>query len=1066
MGKNRTDSHSSNWQCGWWQKGVLAVYCTLVTHLAFAQAVTVPGKIPGSFSVSPSGAATYSIPIQVLPGIAGLQPKLSLEYNSQGGNGVLGVGWNLSGMSSVSRCPKTKLTDGVAGSVNYDTSDQFCLDGQRLIFTSIDTDGTRYVTESDSFSKITSFGQAAGNGANGPASFRVQTKAGLVMEYGTTPDSRIEIHTAKGVGSVVRTWALSKVTDALGNAMTISYTKELGQFYPSEIKYGQNYVKFEYAPRPDTSIAYHAGAFVNTQKRLASIGVGSNLGTDPHTWTYNLAYPKLAFDPTARSALASVDQCSSSGLCISRTGFNRASFLAAAQKPSPILSPETAGYSAGWRMTTGDVNGDGVSDMIAYFIDAYSFNTGIRIRVFLGDGAGGFSGMPEYVSAAEGYGMGWDMYAADVDGDGKSDMVAYQSLNLGWGPASPAWHLRQEQGLAVSPPGVRVQTFLSNGAGGFAGASKIEKMGSDYTGVWRMKTMDFNGDGRADMVAYTVNSSTVRYQIFASGGASGFVPSSIAQLSLVGGGGKGWDITTADVNGDGKPDLVAYFIGAENGNTGVRIQSFLGDGAGGFTASTYNTPVLAGYSTGWSMTPLDVNGDGKTDMVAYYVSPTQGTGGIQMEAFISDGAGNFVKGANTSKPQSVASGPGWNVTAMDANGDGYPDIVAYFIGEDHQGKGYRVEVYLGDGAGGFKWHTLSDKSDTAYGAGWDMTAANVNGDGRSDMVAYFIGEKNSKQGIRIQSFITQPSDNTLINAIYTNHGDVVIDYKSLAAPQGSSPTYLKDNTPTYPSLDLQIPINVVSRSRTTNGIVNASGVRDWNSVLYQYGGLKAEHASTSHPGTGRGMLGFRWMKTLEESTGIETYTEFSQQWPYTGQVLKSETRLVKDGKTLKLKESTNQFDCRSTARAGVGLLADPNANCAWQTGKVYFPFVSSSEEKSWDLNGVEMPRIKSTTSYEGVKDAANKAWQLGDPTKLVTEIYQGSNLKHRKTTLNEYYPVNTSTWDTLGKLRKAQVTSESWEVGGTANNTGVVIPPPVEPPPPPLSPEVVAAIMQILNEDD
>lgn len=97
-------------------------------------AVTSPvGATPGEFAVSKSGAATYNIPIQVSPGVGGMQPNLSLNYNSQGGNGIAGVGWSIGGLSAITRCGATIVNDGVKRGVDLTINDKFCLDGQRLI---------------------------------------------------------------------------------------------------------------------------------------------------------------------------------------------------------------------------------------------------------------------------------------------------------------------------------------------------------------------------------------------------------------------------------------------------------------------------------------------------------------------------------------------------------------------------------------------------------------------------------------------------------------------------------------------------------------------------------------------------------------------------------------------------------------------------------------------------------------------------------------------------------------------------------------------------------------------
>ena len=255
---------------------VLAAVLACVANILIfspAQALTSPvGATPGQFRVSESGAATYNIPIAVPPGTAGMQPALSLDYNSQGGNGLLGMGWSLDGLSAITRCPQTQATDGVRGSINFDNNDRFCMGGQRLIVISggYGGDGAEYRTEIESYNRIISYGTAG----NGPAYFKVWTKSGQVMEYGVTNDSRIE---AQGK-STVAMWAMNKVQDTVGNYLTVTYTEDNanGQFYPARIDYTGNVgkglatynsVQFVYEARPDITPMYHAGSLMKNTVR-------------------------------------------------------------------------------------------------------------------------------------------------------------------------------------------------------------------------------------------------------------------------------------------------------------------------------------------------------------------------------------------------------------------------------------------------------------------------------------------------------------------------------------------------------------------------------------------------------------------------------------------------------------------------------------------------------------------------------------------------------------------------------------------------------------------------------
>src|SRR3954467_1913145 len=99
------------------------------------RAADLVGATAGELGVSPAGSASYSIPIAVPPGTTGLQPKITLQYDSLAGNGPAGMGWSVGGLATITRCPTSLNIDGTASGspgvdpVDYDSNDKFCLNG-------------------------------------------------------------------------------------------------------------------------------------------------------------------------------------------------------------------------------------------------------------------------------------------------------------------------------------------------------------------------------------------------------------------------------------------------------------------------------------------------------------------------------------------------------------------------------------------------------------------------------------------------------------------------------------------------------------------------------------------------------------------------------------------------------------------------------------------------------------------------------------------------------------------------------------------------------------------------
>lgn len=294
--------------------------------LPFSLRAQVPGFTPGEFSVDPAGAATYQVPLQVPPGTAGMQPDLALLYHSRAGNGQLGVGWSVSGLSAITRCASIRDSEGVSYSdgVTLSATDRFCLDGQPLRHQAgtYGANGTLYFTEIQSFQYVRSYGTTSG----APTRFEVTDRAGLTRHYGQTTDSRIT--SVGGISGRPIVWALNRIEDKHGNFITFSYGRDatLGEYWPTDIRWSNNLsqvlgrVVFSYSTtRPDKSYGYGYGRTRQSlTRRLNYVQVYE--GTSAAVRRYVLAYQQGTVNNL--SHLNSVKECAGTGSpCLPATTF-------------------------------------------------------------------------------------------------------------------------------------------------------------------------------------------------------------------------------------------------------------------------------------------------------------------------------------------------------------------------------------------------------------------------------------------------------------------------------------------------------------------------------------------------------------------------------------------------------------------------------------------------------------------------------------------------------------------------------------------------------------------------
>jgi hypothetical protein len=273
-----------------------------------------------------------------------------------------------------------------------------------------------------------------------------------------------------------------------------------------------------------------------------------------------------------------------------------------------------------------DVNADGRPDLV-------TANRSATVSVLLGNGDGSFgahSDFPTGHNSPSGYWLP-SVATADFNADGHLDLAVQN--NNGFGGA--------------------VTVLMGNGDGTFGPPTDVS------TGYpTSVAAADINADGRPDLVATGASAS-----VLLGNGDGTFQPGT----DVVGGN----RVAIADMNGDGRPDLVVASTPSVDDGTGHRIyfgevSVRLGNGDGTFVTGT-------SFPTGqspWSLAVADLNGDGRLDVVAANRGqPLESTPGSTASVLLGNGDGTL--GPKTDFDTGMVP---VSVAVKDLNGDGHPDL--------------------------------------------------------------------------------------------------------------------------------------------------------------------------------------------------------------------------------------------------------------------------------------------------------------------------------------------------------------------------------------------------------
>lgn len=515
------------------------------------------GTIVGTVDITETGSVNYVIPIEVPKGITGLEPSVSITYNSQFANGLMGYGWNVAAFSAISRCGKSYYYDNATEAPQLSNSDNLMLDGQRLLLISGQNlvNGAKYRMEYDPFTEITY------KTVNSFSSFVVRTKDGMTKVFGSTSDSNIETSNGNTLF-----WVLSKVTDKNDNEINYKYQEIVnnGEFYLTKIEYAQNRrIEFAYETRNDKQKTYFAGVVINNNKILKSISTYIN---QTRIKQYQFNYTNDGF----YSKLIELVEVGQNNKQYNSTVVNYGSSEVQQDEYFSYLSQKREGN----KPLFADFNGDGKADFLSY-PEKDSYTTSDVATLFI---AQKIYGNVDFVKKCtipiqSSSGVFQGFLLADLNGDGCIDVVNISKALNGT---------------------YRYNYYMYDG----------EKLTYNYKGFNTDSNEaivgDFNGDGKQDLLI--INNQKVfdgDGKEIASGGIDDWGTEYI----------KGYypnNRYLCDFNGNGKTDILVMntsggWVYELNGNSFIRLNSF-------------NTSEIRNIYFPYFG---DFNGDGYTDILVH-----------------------------------------------------------------------------------------------------------------------------------------------------------------------------------------------------------------------------------------------------------------------------------------------------------------------------------------------------------------------------------------------------------------------------------------------------------------